>query len=126
MMSSNLKDTKTCAERALQIDANHGRAHFLEGKWYYDMVTLGQVKRIALRIQLPEDALDSAILHLEKCKTLEPYFMLNYLTLAKAYKEKNRPALEIEVLTKLVKLPLRTADDASIKAEGQKMLDGLL
>ena len=45
--------------------------------------------------------------------------------MVKAYKEKNRPAQQIETLNKLVKLPIRTFDDKAIKAEAQKMLNDL-
>jgi hypothetical protein len=62
---------------------------------------------------------------MEKCKTLMPYFVQNYLDLAKAYGYKNRPAQEIEILNKMVKLPTRTADDAALKEEGKKMLSSL-
>jgi hypothetical protein len=57
---------------------------------------------------------------------LDQYFVANYLNLAKAYKHDNKPAKAIEVLQKLVKLPNRTAADASLKAEGKKMLDEMI
>jgi hypothetical protein len=37
----------------------------------------------------------------------------------------NKPPKAIEVLQKLVKLPIRTADDAAYKEEGKKMLTEL-
>ena len=51
--------------------------------------------------------------------------MLNYLDLAIAYKDNHRPSQAIEVLTKMVKLPLRTGDDAALKSEGAKMLNSI-
>ena len=98
------------------------------GKWHYEMITLNWTKRFAVKTLyggLPDADIDKAIEYFEKCKSAEPYFMLNYLYLAKAYKEKNRPAQAIEVLDKLVKLPIRTIDDSAIKAEGQKLLQDL-
>ena len=62
---------------------------------------------------------------MEKCKSLEPYFVPNYLDLAKAYKDNRQPAPAIEVLLKLVKLPTRTSEDVLLKAEGAKLLETL-
>jgi len=123
-----VKEIKVNADKALSINSNHGMANFIEGKWHYEMVTLNWAKKLATRTlygRLPKPDIDSAIIYMEKCKSFEPYFVLNYLTLAKAYKENNNPAKAIEVLTKLVKLPVRTEDDAALKAEGQKILDDL-
>jgi hypothetical protein len=47
---------------------------------------------------------------------------LNYLTLAKAYKEDNKAVKMLEVLNQLVKLPKRNFDDAAYIEEGKKML----
>jgi hypothetical protein len=46
--------------------------------------------------------------------------------LAKSYKANNNPSKAIEILQQLVKLPIRTPDDAALKAEGQKLLDSLM
>jgi len=117
---------KINADKALKINPNFGYADFLEGKWHYDMLTTHWAKHLAIRASygsLPEADIDIAISYLEKCKTANPYFMLNYWILAKAYQFKNRPAPQLETLNKLVKLPIRTFDDTGIKAQAQKMLD---
>jgi hypothetical protein len=122
------KDVKLYADKALKINTNHARANFVEGRWHYDMATLSPVKKAAAKLlygRLPESTIDSSIAYLEKCKELEPYFVVNYYTLAKAYKEANRPAKQMEILSKLVKLPTRTFDDIALKADAQKMLETL-
>lgn len=123
-----VKDIKLYADKALAINTEHAKANYTLGKWHYEMVTLSGLKKAAVKLfygGLPSGDLEKAILYMEKCKTLEPYFALNYLDLAKAYKESRQPAKAIEVLTKLVKLPIRTGDDAAIKAEGAKMLEAI-
>ena len=127
-MIGYVRDVKMNADKALRINPHHAMANFIEGKWHYEMITLNWAKRFAVKALyggLPDADIDKAIEYFEKCKTIEPYFMLNYLYLAKAYKEKNRPAQAIEVLNKLVKLPIRTFDDKDYKAEGQKLLQDL-
>jgi hypothetical protein len=59
---------------------------------------------------------------MEKARTIEPYFALDYLDLAKVYIYDHQPAKALGVLEKLVKLPNRTYDDPAIKQEGQQLL----
>jgi dihydroneopterin aldolase len=123
-----VKDVKKYADQALAINPNHAKANYTLGKWHYEMANLSGIKKAAVKLfygGLPEGNLDDAIRYLEKCKTLEPYFVTNYLDLAKAYKDNRQPAQAIEVLTKLVKLPTRTTDDVALKAEGAKLLESM-
>ena len=122
---ANVKDINIYATKALAINPNHGRANYVLGKWHFEMASLMWAKRAALKVffgGMPEASIEDAIKYMEKTRTLEPYFVRNFLDLAKAYKYDNKPAKAIEVLTQLVKLPNRTADDASLKAEGKKLL----
>lgn len=114
------------AQRGLSAHKNYGKLNYEMGMWHIAAMNLSGKKAIASAVSktnLPKPSIDSAIFYFENCKKLEPYFAANYLELAKCYQKINRPAAAIEVLTALVKLPLRTADDAAIKKEGKKMLD---
>lgn len=120
-----VKDVKFYADRALSINPNHAKANYTLGKWHYEMANLSGIKKVAVKLfygGLPDGTLDDAIRYMEKCKSLEPYFVSNYLDLAKAYKDNRRPAEAMEVLNRLVKLPTRTTDDITYKAEGSKLL----
>ncbi len=125
----DVKQMKWYADKAIALDANHAMANYIAGKWHYEMLALNWFKKAALKTFFGKDLaapdIDSAITYMEKCKTLQPYFVQNYLDLAKAYGYKNRPAQQIEVLNKMVKLPTRTADDVALKEEGKKMLKEL-
>lgn len=124
-----VKDIKQYADKALALNPDHARANYTMGKWHYEMVTLSGLKKAAVKLLyggLPPSDLDKAIQYMEKCRTLDPYFVANYLDLAKAYKESRQPAKAIEVLNKLVKLPTRTGDDIALKAEGAKLLESML
>lgn len=123
-----VKEVKQYADKALSINPNHARANYTLGKWHYEMVTLSGIKKAAVKLfygGLPNGDLDKAILYMEKCRTLEPYFVTNQLDLAKAYKESRQPAKAIEVLEKLVKMPNRSFNDIAMKAEGAKILASL-
>ena len=121
-----VRDSKLYADKALSINPNYGRANFIEGKWHYEMVTLNWAKKIAIKALyggLPQPSLDKAIEYLEKCKKQEPYFVLNYYTLALAYKEADKAVQMIEVLKQLVKLPKRTYDDIEYIEDAKRWLE---
>ena len=123
-----IRDTRLNADNALKLNPNHAMANFIEGKWQYEMITLNWAKRFTAKIiygGLPEADVDQAIQYLEKSRSIDPYYMLTLIILAKTYRLNNRPAKEIEVLTRTVKLPIRTVDDSSLKAEAQKRLQEL-
>jgi len=124
-----VRQTKIYADKALAINPGHAKANYTIGKWHYEMVNLSWVKKAAVKVAfggLPKGDIDSAIFYMEKCKTLDQYFVRNYFDLAKAYQYNSKPSKEMEVLNKLVKLPTRTADDAALKAEAKKRLDEML
>jgi tetratricopeptide (TPR) repeat protein len=123
-----VKDAKQYAETALSINPNFGKANYALGKWHYEMTNLSGLKKVAVKLfygGLPDGKIELAIQYMEKCKSLEPYFVANYLDLAKAYKDDHKPSQAIEVLNRLVKLPTRTSEDPALKAEGAKLLDSL-
>lgn len=124
-ISALLKDSKTYAEKALALNPNHGKANWLLGKWNFELVNAAWTKKATLKVLyggLPDATIDNAIKHMEKSRSLEQYFVQNFYDLARAYRFDNNPTKAIEVLTQLVKLPIRTGDDAALKAEGKKML----
>lgn len=126
-----IRQEKEYADKALAINPNHGKANYMAGKWNLDMTNTSWLKKAAAKTiygggGIQPATLDSAIAYMEKCRIAEPYYVINYLDLAKAYKQDNKPAKAIEVLNRLVKLPVRTPDDAAWKAEGKAMLDALL
>jgi hypothetical protein len=89
------------------------------------MVQFPWAKKAAVKVLfggMPDGTIDNAFKYMEKSRTLEPYFVQNFLDLAKAYKYDYKPAKAIEVLNQLVKLPIRTSNDAAMKAEGKQIL----
>lgn len=121
----DIKDIKTYADKALSINPNHGKANYVLGKWNFEVLTLSWAKKAAVKVLyggIQKATIEDVYKYMERCKVLEPYFVLNYLDLAKAYKYDHKPSQAIDVLNQLVKLPNRTEDDPALKAEGKKML----
>lgn len=124
-----VKEIKDYADKALSTNPQHARAAYVLGKWHMEMVNLPWAKKAAVKVffgGMPEATIEEAIKQMERSRTIDKYFVLNHLELAKAYKQDNKPAKAIEILNLLVKLPNRTADDAALKEEGKKMLQSLL
>jgi len=120
-----VRQTKLYADKAIKLNPNHAKANYTEGKWHLEMLDQSWFKKVAIKAfygGLPKPDIDTAIAYLEKCRSIDMYFVANYLDLAKAYKFANQPAKALEVLNKLVKLPNRTENDAAIKEEGKKLL----
>ena len=125
----HVREIKKYCEAALAANPNHVRATHVLGKWYYEVSTLNFAEKAALKViygGLPAASLPDAIKYYEKARSLDGGFILNYLELARAYKENGQSDKAIDVLNRLIKLPPKTADDPSYKAEGKKMLESLL
>ena len=120
-----VRDIKDYAERAILINPNYGKAQYVLGKWHYEMYILSGFKKAAVKLMyggLPSGDPDIAIACMEKCRTLEPYFVSNYLDLGRAYKQVRKPTQAIDILTKLQKLPNRNSADPLLKAAGASLL----
>lgn len=130
MVVEDVKLSRLYALQALGADPNHGKAYNALGRWNYEMlnVNLNPLKRAAVKILyggLPPASIDSCITYLEKCKTLEPYYCLNFYDLGKAYNFNRQYEKAIAVLQQLLKLPTRKQDDPEIKKQGAVLLQQL-
>lgn len=122
------KEVKKYAELALKFNPKYAKAWHVLGKWNYEVANMNALERAAAKMLfggVPEGSLDSAIANYERCRKLDPSFLLNYLELAKAYKEHEEQDKAIEVLRKAVSLRPIFQDDPGIKAECKKMLEDM-
>ncbi|WP_160715685.1 hypothetical protein [Chitinophaga solisilvae] len=122
------KDVKKYAELAIKFNPNLAQAYHVLGKWNYEVANLNVFERGAAKMLfggLPDGSLKNAIANYEKCRQLDPAFILNYYELARAYKSNDEQDKAIEVLKKALTLRNISQDDASIKADCKRMLDDL-
>ncbi len=121
----DVKQIKIFADAALVINPNHAKANYILGKWHFELIRLSWLKRAAIKTfygGIPDTQIDSAIYYMERSRTADTYFALDYLDLAKVYQYDHQPGKAIEVLNALIKLPNRAADDGTIKDEGKQLL----
>ena len=123
-----LRDMKYYADSALLFNPSHAGALYLTGKWNIEIYTLNVPEKAAIKVLfggMPKASLETAILHFEKARTANPWMLVNYLDLANTYVKNHATDKAIEVLRKMVKMPPRTGDDESLKAEGRALLASL-
>ncbi|MBS1751465.1 MAG: hypothetical protein JST63_16305 [Bacteroidetes bacterium] len=124
-----LREMKYYADSALLINPVHARALYILGKWNFDIITMGVGDKAAAKVffgGMPRASLEEAISYFEKARAADIFLMIDYLELAKAYIKFHQTDKAIEVLNKMAKLPPRTEDDPSYKAEGKALLASLL
>ncbi|GAA0552040.1 tetratricopeptide repeat protein [Chitinophaga japonensis] len=122
------RDVKKYAELAIKFNPRYAEAYHVLGKWNYEVANLNFLERNAAKALfggLPDGSLQQAIANYEKCRKLDPSFILNYLELARAYKKDDQQTQAMEVLKKAVTLRSIHQDDNAIKADCKKMLEDM-
>jgi tetratricopeptide (TPR) repeat protein len=117
-----VKDIKKYADLSVKYDPQNYKAWFVLGKWYYEVSNLNYFERLAVKIfygALPPASIGDAISCLEKSKSLNPGFILGYLSLAKAYKRDDKENIAKQNLMVMFTLPDKTQDDEKIKSDGR-------
>lgn len=123
-----VREIKTFAERSIQYDPENFKGYHVLGKWHLEVSSLNSIEKWLVKVTyggLPPASVDDAIRFYEKSKQLNPAFLLNYLELAKAFKEKDEVQKSIGLLQTMMSLPSVTTDDNRIKNEGRKLLNEL-
>jgi tetratricopeptide (TPR) repeat protein len=120
-----VKEIAYYAEASIKDDSNNFKPYHVLGKWNYEVSDLSLTERSLAKWfygGLPPASLQRAIENYEKCLSLSPYFLLNYLELAKAYYRNGERKKANQLLTKMLTLPIKMADDPRIKEEGKQLL----
>jgi tetratricopeptide (TPR) repeat protein len=113
--------------KAISVNPANGRYYHLYGRWHYEMLNLNPIKKTAVKLLygMPPASIDTAIDNMEKCKSMEPYYCLNFYDLGRAYNFNRQYEKAIAVLEQLQKLPTRKQDDPAIKKQGAVLLQQL-
>jgi tetratricopeptide (TPR) repeat protein len=125
---SMVKEIKTYADLALAINPKNFKAWHIIGKWNYEVSSLNFFERSAIKLfygGLPESSFATSINAYEKANSINPYFCLNYLELAKAYYKNNNKPLAKSTLKYLLTVSNYTEDDPNIKKQAEAMLKTL-
>ncbi len=122
------RDIYKYAQKAVQINPRYALAWNVLGKYNYEVSNLNFAEKGAANMLfggLPPGDLKTAIANYEKCKSLDPGFILNLLDLGKAYKQNDQKDKAKAVWQQAINTPVRTQDDPENIAECKKLLGSL-
>ena len=123
----NAREIKKYIDISLKNDPHNFKALHILGRWHYEVTNLNLLERAAVKVLyggLPHASLKESILAFERSRAIQPGFLLNYLEMAKAYKQNDQKTKAIAYLNTMLSLPNQTEDDPAIKELGRKMLEG--
>lgn len=121
----NARDIKKYVDLSIKNDSHNFKAWHILGRWHYEITNLNFFERAAVKMLyggMPAASLKESIQAFEKVRSLVPGFILNYLEMAKAYKQDGQDARAIAYLNTMLSLPNQTEDDPAIKDQARKLL----
>jgi len=121
----NAKEVKRYVDIAIKNDPQNFVAWHILGRWHYEVSNLNVLERAAVKLLyggMPHASIKESINAFEKTRTIQPGFILNYLEMAKAYKQNDKHEKAIGYIKTMFTLPNTTEDDPSIKELGRKLL----
>lgn len=123
-----VKYIKQYIDKSISLNPAYGKAWHVLGKWNLEVESLNMIKKAAVKLiygGVGDASIQNAIAYMEKCKTMEPYYCLNFLDLARAYQYNEQYEKSIGILQQLAKLPTRRQEDIATKAQGAALLQKL-
>lgn len=120
------KEIKKRVDIALKSNPGNYLAWHILGRWNYELSNISGVERTAAKIfygGMPLGSVKNAIMYFEKARSIEPYFILNYVELAKAYYKNDQADKGIALIKTIQKFPVNTEDDTKLKAQGLQMIN---
>lgn len=121
----NAREIKKYVETSIKLDPRNFKAWHILGRWHYEITNLNVIERAAVKVLyggVPSASLKESIHAFEKVRAIVPGFILNYLEMAKAYKQHGEKDKAIAYLNQMLALPNKTEDDPTIKEQGRKLL----
>ncbi|RYY67665.1 MAG: hypothetical protein EOO13_14295 [Chitinophagaceae bacterium] len=121
----NARAIKTHLDVALKTNPNNYLAWHILGRWNYELSNVTAIERAGAKVfygGVPEGTLKNAISSLEKARSLQPYFILNCISLANAYHKDGQKAKAMGLLKALQAFPVKTEDDAKHKQDALKLI----
>ncbi|RYY49426.1 MAG: hypothetical protein EOO06_07130 [Chitinophagaceae bacterium] len=121
----NARAIKKHLDVALKTNPNNYLAWHILGRWNYELSNVTAIERAGAKMffgGVPDGTLPNAITALEKARSLQPYFILNCLSLATAYHKDGQKAKAIGLLKALQAFPIKTEDDAKHKQDALKLI----
>ena len=121
----NARVIKKHLDIALKTNPNNYLAWHILGRWNYELSNVSSIEKAGAKVfygGVPEGTLKNAIEYFEKARAFQPYFILNYLSLANAYYKDGQTHKAIGLLKALQAFPVKTEDDTKHKQDALKLI----
>ncbi|RYF85697.1 MAG: tetratricopeptide repeat protein [Chitinophagaceae bacterium] len=121
----NARLIKKHVDVAIKSNPNNYLAWHILGRWNYEISNVSAVERAGAKLfygGVPHGTLANAIMYFEKARSLEPLFILNYLSLADAYHKNGQIDKAIAILGNVQQIAATTEDDAQHKADAARKI----
>ncbi len=121
----NARLIKTHLDVALKTNPTNYLAWHILGRWNYELSNVTAIEKAGAKVfygGVPEGTLKNAIAYFEKARAIQPYFILNCLSLATAYHKDNQAGKAIGLLKALQAFPVKTEDDVKHKQDALKLV----
>lgn len=121
----NARAIKKHLDIALKTNPNNYLAWHILGRWNYELSNVSAIERAGAKVfygGVPEGTLKNAVASFEKARAIQPYFILNCLSLAAAYHKEGQKTKAIGLLKALQAFPNKTEDDAKHKQDALKLI----
>lgn len=121
----NARAIKKHLDVALQTNPQNYLAWHILGRWNYELSNVTAIERAGAKVfygGVPEGTLKNAISSFEKARAIQPYFILNCLSLATAYHKDGQHSKAIGLLKSLQAFPNKTEDDPKHKQDALKLI----
>lgn len=121
----NARVIKNHLDVALKTNPSNYLAWHILGRWNYEISNVTAMERAGAKIfygGVPHGTLKNAIMYFEKAKSLQPLFILNYVSLANAYHRDGQVDKAVALLKTVQLIASNTEDDAQHKAEALRKI----
>jgi tetratricopeptide (TPR) repeat protein len=122
------REIKKYIDKAALLDPKFPASWHVIGRYNAAMTELNFAEKTAAKLLfggLPNGDIKTAIASFEKCRSLDPTYIINLYDLALLYKQVGNKIKARELLTIAINAPLRLQDDEEHKASCRKLLKEL-
>lgn len=121
----NARVIKKHLDIALKTNPQNYLAWHILGRWNYELSNVSTIEKAGAKLfygGVPEGTRKNAIMYMEKARSIQPSFILNYLSLATVYHKDGQTTKALGLLKAMQSIPIKTEDDARHKQDALELM----
>ena len=120
-----LNQSRTAAEKAVEIDPGEDIGHHLLGRWHRQMTNIGWLTKAFSKVfvvSTPPATFENAVDHFTRAISINPNYISHYLELGKTYVFLEKWAQAGEAFNKAVEMPVTEKSDSKYQRDSRHYL----